>query len=194
MKPLLTLVSCLLLTACVGFDNSNYKIGTKKYDDSNSGVILFRSINTNTKDQISGFGIMFKNLESGEYVRNHSGLSGYPNETFHALRVPTGTYILNYFFIYDGQMESTNDPFSFKVTPGKTKYIGSAIKYWTLNKNQLPKNITEIRLKEYKETTLIGKGFTSQLMVANEGENILKSFKDKYPEISSKHITIQIMD
>ncbi len=138
--------------------------------------------------------MMFKHLESGEYVRNHSGLSGYPNETFHALRVPIGTYRLNYFFIYDGQMESTNNAFSFKVNPGETKYIGSAIKHWTLNKNQIPRNITDIRFKEYKETTLIGKGFTVQLMVANEGEEILNRFKEKLPEIAGKDIKIQMMN
>lgn len=185
----------LILTSCagLGLDNSAFQLKTTEYDDTNSGVILFRTINTNTKNEVSGFAVAFKDKNSDLYIANKSGLSGYPDKTYHALRIPAGNYFLDNFFVYGGQMKPVDIPYSFSINTGETIYIGSLIKPWTLGEGQMPESLIDVTLKQYATRSLTGLGPAASLMVANEGDSAIYKFKSIYPSLEGKSIITRML-
>ena len=192
--PLLIFLG-LLLASCTGFglDNSAFRLETTQYDDRNSGVILFRTINTNAQGKYSGFVVAFKSEGGDLYVSNKSGLSGYLGETFYALRVPEGNYFLDNFFVYGGQMKPVSEPFAFSISAGEILYVGSLIKPWTLTIGQMPKNLSDVIFKDYATRSLAGSGTPVPLMVANEGENIFYQFISRHPSLDGESIRIRLL-
>lgn len=196
MKNLaLAILSFMILVSC-GTVSTQYPLVSESLSDHNSGVILFRTENINHRNSLSGFSVEFHGENGETVVKNVSGLSGYPNETEYAFRVPAGTYKLARVFFYDGAMQPIGDSFSFTVEPSQTKYIGTILKSWGLPKApQSYGEIVAVKPFSRKEVCLVVTTCDTdgEVIVVNEGVAVFQTFFKKYPSLSNSKIRIETM-
>jgi len=134
----LMLVLILVLQSCASGSYKQYAFNDDSESlDSSEGVILFRTVNRNIDNNLSGFLVNFTNLETGEIIKNVAGSWGYPKQTEFALKVPNGEYELSYVFLYDGGVSPNESGFRVRVNGGEYLYIGTILKSWGFPNNPI---------------------------------------------------------
>lgn len=191
----ITLGITLFLVSCVQGTYKEYAFDNSDISSTNSGVILFRTVNKNLSDRISGFIVNFKNIDTGEVIKNVPGSWGYPKETEFALRVPSGEYELSYVFLYDGGVNSEERGFRVTVKSEEYLYIGTILKSWGLPEKPSEYGyLTAVKnysAKEYCGFWACGKK-EAEVYIFHQNK-IPKEIFEKYPSIDESIVKIRLL-